>query len=456
MTYSTLTQAQQGNLPIIELFQAARDLAADGQRAAAIALYRTWLQHTPSPLAYAALFNLGVLLSENAEPQAAEAAYRAALEQHPHFLPVLLNLALLLESGQRTEEAIACWRRVLEAADQSVPEERVQHQHALDSLARLQPAPQPPAGDATLPLVSILLPTHNRPDLAEMALRSALAQTYAHIEIVVTDNSDDDLTLQRFAPYVEQYPQLRYIRSKPCGAMENFQQCYALARGEYINFLMDDDLLHPEKIAIMATLMHQDPKLGLVTSTRQLIDLQGNHMAAPSNFAPAFDVSTRINGAAMGAHVVNGAGNMIGEPTTVLFRKAAVGPRFGEFLGRQYTIIPDILTWLTILRHYDCVYLVQPLSYFRIHEGQGQRVKLTQLRGFFEWAQAFVDACEQHCFIEPGEQRQQMLRDQLMRLASVIGASEHDILNGGYDPAQAAALCQQTAALLLQPAAGAG
>jgi glycosyltransferase involved in cell wall biosynthesis len=89
-----------------------------------------------------------------------------------------------------------------------------------------------------LPLVSILIPTHNRPDYAELALRSALAQTYPAIEIIVNDNSDDTLTQERFAPYIASHPHIHYARVPGCGVMENFQYCYDRATGEYVNYLM--------------------------------------------------------------------------------------------------------------------------------------------------------------------------------------------------------------------------
>ena len=45
----------------------------------------------------------------------------------------------------------------------------------------------------TQPLVSIVVATYrSQPDHLTTALRSALAQTYAHVEIIVCDDSPDD------------------------------------------------------------------------------------------------------------------------------------------------------------------------------------------------------------------------------------------------------------------------
>ena len=45
-----------------------------------------------------------------------------------------------------------------------------------------------------LPLVSILIPTYNRPHYFKIALESALAQTYSNIEIIVGDDSTNNET----------------------------------------------------------------------------------------------------------------------------------------------------------------------------------------------------------------------------------------------------------------------
>ena len=41
------------------------------------------------------------------------------------------------------------------------------------------------------PLVSAIIPTRNRPELAVRAVRSALAQTYTNIEVVVVIDGPD-------------------------------------------------------------------------------------------------------------------------------------------------------------------------------------------------------------------------------------------------------------------------
>ena len=42
------------------------------------------------------------------------------------------------------------------------------------------------------PLISIVTATYKRTDLLKKAIKSALAQSYKNLEIVVTDDGDDD------------------------------------------------------------------------------------------------------------------------------------------------------------------------------------------------------------------------------------------------------------------------
>ena len=51
------------------------------------------------------------------------------------------------------------------------------------------------------PLVSILIPTYNRPDYFELALQSALKQTYQNIEIIIADGSTDMKTEEGIKAY---------------------------------------------------------------------------------------------------------------------------------------------------------------------------------------------------------------------------------------------------------------
>ena len=100
-------------MSITDLFGAAAQLQEHGKLDAAIALYRLWLDHTVTPLAYAACFNLAVTVSAAGDDLGAETIYRRAISLNPGFVEARLNLGTLLERLNRPDEALATWREIL-------------------------------------------------------------------------------------------------------------------------------------------------------------------------------------------------------------------------------------------------------------------------------------------------------------------------------------------------------
>ncbi|MEC5163437.1 MULTISPECIES: O-linked N-acetylglucosamine transferase family protein [unclassified Janthinobacterium] len=130
-------QAGDGTLAVVDLFNAAQQLINQGQVAAAIALYRLWLERTVSPLSYAVCFNLAVALSGEADDPGAEQLYRRAIELNPNFAEARLNLGTLLERCGRPEEALLAWRAVLDGLQPPISANRALHLQTLNNLGRL-------------------------------------------------------------------------------------------------------------------------------------------------------------------------------------------------------------------------------------------------------------------------------------------------------------------------------
>ena len=63
-----------------------------------------------------------------------------------------------------------------------------------------------------MPLVSVVVPTFNRSRYLAGALRSALAQTYANIEVIVSDDaSTEDVYRTTVAGFSD--PRIKYVRN---------------------------------------------------------------------------------------------------------------------------------------------------------------------------------------------------------------------------------------------------
>ncbi|WP_121628877.1 glycosyltransferase [Poseidonibacter antarcticus] len=100
------------------------------------------------------------------------------------------------------------------------------------------------------PLVSIVVPTHNRSQMMQRAIKSLLEQTYQNIEILVCDDGSSDDT----QAVLKIYEDKRIIILKnetPKGACSARNIGIFKANGEFITFLDDDDEFLPTRIEEM-------------------------------------------------------------------------------------------------------------------------------------------------------------------------------------------------------------
>jgi glycosyltransferase involved in cell wall biosynthesis len=95
-------------------------------------------------------------------------------------------------------------------------------------------------------VISCIVPVFNAERYLPEALNSILAQTYRHTEIIVADDGSTDQTAEQVAAYGSR---IRYVRQPNAGpaAARNFG--LRAARGEFVCFLDQDDLWHPEKLS---------------------------------------------------------------------------------------------------------------------------------------------------------------------------------------------------------------
>ncbi|MDR1475408.1 MAG: glycosyltransferase family 2 protein [Holosporales bacterium] len=112
--------------------------------------------------------------------------------------------------------------------------------------------------NSSLPLVSIIIPTHFRLEKLKNTLRSITEQTYKNIEIIVSSDGFSDEN-RNFLE--KEYPSIVYIESKVT-KKPSIARNLALkrARGRYIAFCDDDDLWLPEKLEkqIQVLEIHKD------------------------------------------------------------------------------------------------------------------------------------------------------------------------------------------------------
>jgi glycosyltransferase involved in cell wall biosynthesis len=122
-------------------------------------------------------------------------------------------------------------------------------------------------------LVSICIPTYNRPRDLKRAVESCLAQTYANWEIIITDNSPGHETADMAAKWTD--PRIRYFKNGGnCGPTVSSNRGFLMARGKYVQLLMDDDLVKPKFLELMVEAFEKNPTVGVVMAPLWLIDAE--------------------------------------------------------------------------------------------------------------------------------------------------------------------------------------
>ena len=119
-------------------------------------------------------------------------------------------------------------------------------------------------------MVSVIIPTHNRSNTLERAIKSVISQTYPEIEIIIVDdNANNEEERQKVKKIVENYNNINLIQNKVnLGGGQSRNEGIKAAKGKYVAFLDDDDEFFPQKIEkqyeLYKYVSSKDDKVGLI------------------------------------------------------------------------------------------------------------------------------------------------------------------------------------------------
>jgi glycosyltransferase involved in cell wall biosynthesis len=206
-----------------------------------------------------------------------------------------------------------------------------------------------------MPQVSVIIPTHNRPEFLRAAITSVLNQTYQNFEIIVVDDASTDDTAKVVAAFND--ARIRFIRhdiNKGGSAARNTGIVNSTC--DYIAFLDDDDEWLPEKLSKqMEVLLSSPPEVGCVytgyvnvnSSTGKII---GEHIPTKRG-----DLSKDLL-----------AGNCVGSASSVLLRQECL-KKIGLF-DESLPCSQDYDLWVRIANQFLFECVQEPLFKYHIHE----------------------------------------------------------------------------------------
>jgi glycosyltransferase involved in cell wall biosynthesis len=223
------------------------------------------------------------------------------------------------------------------------------------------------------PLISICIPTYNGEKYLRDCLLSVVSQTYRNTEIIIVDDCSSDGTTAVVEQFMKEDNRIIFSRNeKNLGLVGNWNRSLELAKGEWIKFVFQDDLISKDCIQKM---FEASEGKYLVVSDRKFIydefvpteirEHYSTNMLTLKKLVrtttPVIITSERVSHFAAD-HI---SLNFIGEPTAVLFKKNII-EKVGVF-NTDLSQICDLEYWLRIATSEGMVYIPEDLISFRIH-----------------------------------------------------------------------------------------
>ncbi|MCV7442350.1 glycosyltransferase family 2 protein [Mycobacterium paraense] len=227
------------------------------------------------------------------------------------------------------------------------------------------------------PAVSVCVPMYNNSATIERCLRSILDQDGVAFEIVVVDDdSSDDCAAIAKAML---RPGDRLIRNESrLGLNGNHNKCLELARGTCIQFVHGDDWLLPGALKSLVPYF-DDPAVGMAFAPRRVV--QDENLPWRRRVGPAHKHFWRLRERNSGSWLVAqqlvraGAGNWIGEPTCVMFRRR-LALDAGGFRGDIYQLV-DLDFWYRLMVRSTVCFVPQELS-VRTHTASNESMHIVK------------------------------------------------------------------------------
>ncbi|RZJ86402.1 MAG: glycosyltransferase, partial [Hymenobacter sp.] len=217
----------------------------------------------------------------------------------------------------------------------------------------------------TSPQVSILVPTYNRRRLLLDALTSILKQSYTDFEVIVVDNCSPDDTEAAVSSLRDE--RIVYVRNEVnVGPVNNHNRALRLARGKYVYFFSDDDVMLEHNLSRKIAIFEQHPTVGLVHSSINTIDGEGaviseGHWALGD--IQQLMTSQPLMPQATAFDLLYNRWNFLSMPTVIVRREILQQNRLE--MNNQLKVLYDWDLWLKVALKTDFYYLNEVLVLYR-------------------------------------------------------------------------------------------
>ena len=224
-------------------------------------------------------------------------------------------------------------------------------------------------------LVSVIIPTYQRPHFLSRAVDSVLAQSYSNLEIIVVDdNAAYPQARKKTAALMRAYendPRVHYLQAQtPLGGGPARNMGIEAATGSYIAFLDDDDRYLPDRIAHQLRFVTEN---GLDASFSDLYLFDEHERPVEHRCYPF--VTDCSNDALFRQHILHS----LGQTNTVMVKREVLR-EIGGFpdvpMGQDF-----MLVWRLIEHQAKIGYLHDAQVVMYLHNGERISVGDNKIRG---------------------------------------------------------------------------
>ena len=218
----------------------------------------------------------------------------------------------------------------------------------------------------TQPLVSVIIPTYNRPEYLKQAINSAVQQIYQNIEIIVCDNCSSENP----ASLIESFNDSRikfHRHPENIGMLANQLHAFKMAQGKYIASLHDDDMWNEDFLVKLVPPLEANPDLILAFCDQYIIDAQGqiNYSGTEEN-SRGFKRDKITPGIHQNFYKIGLIDKSISTAAAALIRNSLIN---WEMIPPEVGGMWDLyLTYLCCISGHGVYYQPERLTRYRAHE----------------------------------------------------------------------------------------
>ena len=214
--------------------------------------------------------------------------------------------------------------------------------------------------------VSIIIPLYNVEEYLETTVRSALAQTYTDIGIILVDDGSTDKSGAICDSLAAQDPRIRVIHKPNGGVSDSRNTGLDAADGEYIFFLDSDDIIAPDTIETLLGACEQGADLAIAGYVRFKNEPRTIHAKGES--FEFFDGKEATRRMLYNQGYTHGLWNKLYLASLWDGIRFRVGHLY-EDLDTAFKVVP---------RAEKAAYIPRPLYQYRVHTGSIMRSRITE------------------------------------------------------------------------------